>query len=166
MEPPAASPSRGRLRIDFDHLTLDKKDNDNLRIYSDADENEELRVTLSGDLPLPIMRLIARGCEVALSGDKMAFTLPSELGQIGSKVHQLDLRHCSIVGTVPASLAQLTNLRRLELANNDSLGGAWSPRLSRARPLPSSNRRWSCIIRATQAHCPWAWERSSSMVAR
>jgi hypothetical protein len=45
-------PSRGRLRIDFDHLTLDKKDNDNLRIYSDADENEELRVILSGDLPL------------------------------------------------------------------------------------------------------------------
>jgi hypothetical protein len=45
-------PSRGSLRIDFDELTLDAKNNDNLRVYTDADENEELRVILPGDLPL------------------------------------------------------------------------------------------------------------------
>eukprot|EP01046_Picozoa_sp_COSAG06_P071041 COSAG06_NODE_20141_length_806_cov_3.734088_1_plen_198_part_01 len=35
-------PSRGTLRLDFETLTLDAKANDNLRLYADADENEEL----------------------------------------------------------------------------------------------------------------------------
>ena len=45
-------PSRGTLRLDFEDLTLDVKKNDNLRLYADADENEELRQIFSGDLPL------------------------------------------------------------------------------------------------------------------
>ena len=45
-------PSRGTLRLDFETLTLDAKKNDNLRLYADADENEELRQIFSGDLPL------------------------------------------------------------------------------------------------------------------
>ena len=32
--------SRGTLRLDFEDLTLDAKENDNLRLYADADENE------------------------------------------------------------------------------------------------------------------------------
>eukprot|EP01046_Picozoa_sp_COSAG06_P002642 COSAG06_NODE_95_length_24425_cov_882.571035_19_plen_471_part_00 len=45
-------PSRGTLRLDFETLTLDAKKNDNLRLYADADENEELRQIFSGNLPL------------------------------------------------------------------------------------------------------------------
>jgi hypothetical protein len=45
-------PSRGTLRLDFETLTLDAKANDNLRLYADADENEELRQIFPGDLPL------------------------------------------------------------------------------------------------------------------
>ena len=45
-------PSRGTLRLDFETLTLDAKKNDNLRLYADADENEELRQIFSKDLPL------------------------------------------------------------------------------------------------------------------
>jgi hypothetical protein len=45
-------PSRGTLRLDFETLTLDAKANDNLRLYADADENEELHQIFSGDLPL------------------------------------------------------------------------------------------------------------------
>ena len=45
-------PSRGTLRLDFETLTLDAKANDNLRLYADADENEELRQVFSKDLPL------------------------------------------------------------------------------------------------------------------
>jgi hypothetical protein len=46
-------PSHGTLRLDFETLTLDAKANDNLRLYADADENED-RMTqfLPGDLPL------------------------------------------------------------------------------------------------------------------
>ena len=36
----AVGPSRGTLRLDFEDLTLDAKENDNLRLYADADENE------------------------------------------------------------------------------------------------------------------------------
>ena len=35
-------PSRGSLRLDFEPLTLDQKANDNLRLYSDEDEDHEL----------------------------------------------------------------------------------------------------------------------------
>ena len=45
-------PSHGTLRLDFETLTLDAKKNDNLRLYADADENEELRQVFSKDLPL------------------------------------------------------------------------------------------------------------------
>ena len=36
-------PSRGSLVLDFETLTLDETANDNLRLYSDADENDEMR---------------------------------------------------------------------------------------------------------------------------
>eukprot|EP01043_Picozoa_sp_COSAG02_P014153 COSAG02_NODE_578_length_20075_cov_93.607930_10_plen_879_part_00 len=45
-------PSRGSLRLEFETLTLDKEHNDNLRLYSAADENEELLLIQHGDLPL------------------------------------------------------------------------------------------------------------------
>ena len=45
-------PSRGNLRLSFEDLTLDKAANDNLRIYSDADQTDELRAIFHDDLPL------------------------------------------------------------------------------------------------------------------
>ena len=75
-------------------------------------------------MPLPIIGLIARGCEVELSGESMAFHLPDNLGQLGESVQQLDLSGASLVGALPASIARLTRLRRLELSSNDGLEGA------------------------------------------
>ena len=45
-------PSRGNLVLDFEDLTLDENANDNLRLYSDQDGNDELRAIFHGDLPL------------------------------------------------------------------------------------------------------------------
>ena len=45
-------PSRGRLSLDFELLTLDEKANDNLRLYSDEAQNNELRAIFASDLPL------------------------------------------------------------------------------------------------------------------
>jgi hypothetical protein len=46
-------PSRGGLRLSFEDLTLDAKGaNDNLRLYSDEEENDELRAIFHDDLPL------------------------------------------------------------------------------------------------------------------
>lgn len=44
-------PSHGSVRLEFETLTLDGKGNDNLRLYSDEDENDELLLIRHGDLP-------------------------------------------------------------------------------------------------------------------
>lgn len=60
-------PSRGFVRLDFEDLTLDAKKNDNLRLYSDANENDEVAVILPGDLPLAMPAAVAvAGSEVHL----------------------------------------------------------------------------------------------------
>ena len=40
----------------------------------------------------------AKGVEVDLSGNKPGFTLPSNIGELGDDITQLDLSNCSLTG--------------------------------------------------------------------
>ena len=52
----------------------------------------------AGELPLELIRMKAKGCEVALSRNDPGFTLPSNIGELGDDITTLDLRNCSLRG--------------------------------------------------------------------
>ena len=52
----------------------------------------------TGELPLEIIRMKAKGCEVELVGNDPGFTLPSNIGELGDDITQLDLSNCSLQG--------------------------------------------------------------------
>ena len=52
----------------------------------------------AGELPLEIIRMKAKGCDVRLYGNKPGFTLPSNIGELGDDIVNLDLSHCSLQG--------------------------------------------------------------------
>ena len=56
----------------------------------------------AGELPLELIRMKAKGCRVILSGNK-GFTLPSNIGELGDDITQLDLSNCSLEGTKSAN---------------------------------------------------------------
>ena len=62
-------------------------------------------------LPLEIIRMKAKGCDVDLSGNKPGFTLPSNIGELGDDIVELDLSQCSLQGitccTSPAQHCEL-----------------------------------------------------------
>ena len=93
----------------------------------------------AGELPLELIRMKAKGCQVELSGNEPGFTLPSNIGELGDDITKLDLRGCSLrgasrstsstrkltmprAGAVPASIGNLTNLRELNLWDNELQG--------------------------------------------
>ena len=45
----------------------------------------------AGELPLELIRMKAKGCEIKLSGNKPGFTLPSNIGELGDRIVKLDL---------------------------------------------------------------------------
>ena len=49
-------------------------------------------------LPLEIIRMKAKGCDVNLYGNKPGFTLPSNIGELGDDIVELDLSRCSLQG--------------------------------------------------------------------
>jgi hypothetical protein len=51
----------------------------------------------TGELPLRIIRMKVKGCEMILSGNT-GFTLPNDLGELGDDVTELDLSGCSLIG--------------------------------------------------------------------
>ena len=51
----------------------------------------------TGELPLEIIRMQAKGVEVFLSGNA-GFTLPSNIGELGGDITKLDLSDCSLTG--------------------------------------------------------------------
>ena len=53
-------------------------------------------------LPLEIIRMKAKGCYVSLSDNTPGFTLPSNIGELGNDIVELDLRSCSLHGTCGA----------------------------------------------------------------
>ena len=48
-------------------------------------------------LPLEIIRMKAKGCDIDLSNNP-GFTLPSDIGQVGNEITELNLRKCSLQG--------------------------------------------------------------------
>ena len=51
----------------------------------------------TGELPLEIIRMKAKGVTVKLAGNT-GFTLPSNIGELGDDITQLDLSNCSLTG--------------------------------------------------------------------
>ena len=49
-------------------------------------------------LPLEIIRMKAKGCSVSLSSNEPGFTLPSNIGELGDDIVNLDLSRCSLQG--------------------------------------------------------------------
>ena len=52
----------------------------------------------TGELPLELIRMKAKGCTVSLRDNEPGFTLPSNIGELGDDITELDLRHCSLHG--------------------------------------------------------------------
>ena len=51
----------------------------------------------TGELPLEIIRMKAKGVQVDLSRNA-GFTLPSNIGELGGDITKLDLSNCSLIG--------------------------------------------------------------------
>ena len=51
----------------------------------------------TGELPIEIIRMKAKGVEVSLSRNA-GFTLPSNIGELGGDITKLDLSSCSLTG--------------------------------------------------------------------
>ena len=51
----------------------------------------------AGELPLALIRMKAKGCDMRLEGNK-GFTLPSNIGELGDDITKLDLSDCSLEG--------------------------------------------------------------------
>ena len=64
-------PQRGKVRLQFDDsTTLDAKANDNIRVYADTEQLDEVRAVFSGDLPLL--------APISMPGSVAALTLVSD----------------------------------------------------------------------------------------
>ena len=57
-----------------------------------------MRCDRAGELPLEIIRMKAKGCEVSLDYNNPGFTLPSNIGELGDDITELDLSVCSLQG--------------------------------------------------------------------
>ena len=55
-------------------------------------------ITRTGELPLELIRMKAKGCTVTLHSNDPGFTLPSNIGELGDDITVLDLRCCSLQG--------------------------------------------------------------------
>ena len=54
--------------------------------------------TCTGELPLEIIRMKAKGVKVDLYGNSLGFTLPMNIGELGGDITKLDLSSCSLAG--------------------------------------------------------------------
>ena len=52
----------------------------------------------AGELPLELIRMKAKGCEIKLYGNEPGFTLPSNIGELGDDIAELSLSDCSLGG--------------------------------------------------------------------
>ena len=68
-----------------------------------------MRCDLAGELPLELIRMKAKGCEVSLEYNKPGFTLPSNIGELGDDIAKLDLRDCSLQGASCSTNAYTEN---------------------------------------------------------
>ena len=54
--------------------------------------------TAPGELPLEIITMKAKGCDVFLGDNDPGFTLPSNIGELGDEITELNLSNCSLRG--------------------------------------------------------------------
>ena len=59
----------------------------------------------AGELPLELIRMKAKGCKVYLSGNNPGFTLPSNIGELGDDITELNLYNCSLQGALCSTSA-------------------------------------------------------------
>ena len=105
-----------------------------------------LMCACTGELPLEIIRMKAKGVQVSLSRNA-GFTLPSNIGELGGDITKLDLSNCSLTGPLsirterlrilltftfsagelPKELSLLVNLTHFD-ARFNSLSGLLSTR--------------------------------------
>ena len=52
----------------------------------------------AGELPLEIIRMKLSSCNINLRHNEPGFTLPSNIGELGDDIVNLDLRQCSLQG--------------------------------------------------------------------
>ena len=56
------------------------------------------QIACTGELPLSVIRMKAKGCDVKLNGNDPGFTLPSNIGELGDDITTLRLSSCSLRG--------------------------------------------------------------------
>ena len=61
------------------------------------------QIACTGELPLSVIRMKAKGCDVNLDGNDPGFTLPSNIGELGDDITKLDLSDCSLQGKFASS---------------------------------------------------------------
>ena len=88
-----------------------------------------MRANHTGELPLELIRMKAKGCEVFLFGNK-GFTLPSNIGELGDDITELDLSECSLRGTgapgIPRTRSELNESRVQDPSRSSSFAGSSS----------------------------------------
>ena len=70
-----------------------------------------------GVLPLEIIRMKAKGCDVSLYGNEPGFTLPSNIGELGDDIVKLDLSQCSLQGITCRVAPTLRDGSELEISH-------------------------------------------------
>ena len=71
-------------------------------MYVQFNMAQVLRCGRAGELPFEIIRMKAKGCKVNLDDNEPGFTLPSNIGELGDDITELDLSGCSLQGITGA----------------------------------------------------------------
>ena len=100
--------------------------------HLDLEENE-----LGGELPLSVIRMKVAGLSVTLDHNA-GFTLPLNIGELGDSVVRLNLRACSLMGALPASLGDLPSLKQLDISGNTKYAVDENGNFDYDRPIPGS----------------------------
>jgi len=67
--------------------------------------------------------------KLLIYNNQLSGAIPSELANVNSTLLWIDIRNCSLTGTIPEEIYELTKLERLVL-NNNALTGSVSSKLS------------------------------------
>ena len=96
---------------------------------------------LTGALPLTMIERMGKGCTA--NYDHGVFTLPSNIGDLDPSVEKLQVC-CLKGGSIPESIGSLTNLRTLDLSN-DQLEGSIPDSLKELTQLVDLNLGSNCF---------------------
>ena len=113
-------------------------------------------------LPLEIIRMKAKGCKVYLSGNTPGFTLPTNIGELGDDIVNLDLSRCSLQGITCRVAPTLRDGSELEISHAfpAPVMCRRNSRVDRepdepADALPAREQALGCVIRFQNALSPF-----------